>query len=553
MNRLVNIHGGAKSGGIALIFALLLLLILTVIGVGTLSSVSMQERMASNANLQALAFQAASAGVTETLEQWLDVDNWPVGATCDRGSNQNWRTNWTAPIPLVVPGIPAGFAVQYETQLGCFEADNWELLTGSTFAPPQQLLALSRGRVFRAANGLLVGNPIAEREVEVRLERRGGDLPECLIQMCELDIPPAKNLKMPNAKAFGIDAGEGGCPMGADIPEDAVAMRNQLRANQVGQYRPTDPGITFNPLRGAWGDPVQLARAVNGIKIGVRAYEAWEPPAPPAALFRNAIYPGGADAAAYLGYAAGSNPFQACAGELIPGNSTDCPAPATNLTYVAGDLDVAGNCMTQGMVIVEGALLSSGTPAYAGNLLLLGGRIAINGFGQAPNSGLLILQHLVSANPTNSARTAYEPVEDMELGKCIFDVDGGGTATIRPLACAALQGEWVQLNECLRDLAIMTDPGVLVEWDDPNDPASPPARIQTDIFEHLKAAAGPALADLDRPDLREPDPDNPLLTVWAIEFPVPACAGATSGRQNVIASWREFIDRGRWDAVPILN
>jgi Tfp pilus assembly protein PilX len=64
------------------------LLVLTVIGVGTLSTVSMQERMASNANLQALAFEAASAGVTETLEQWLDEDNWPAGKTCDRGLNE---------------------------------------------------------------------------------------------------------------------------------------------------------------------------------------------------------------------------------------------------------------------------------------------------------------------------------------------------------------------------------------------------------------------------------------------------------------------------------
>lgn len=560
--------------GVVLVFALLLLLVLTILGVGTLSSVSMQERMAGNANLQALAFKAASAGVTETLEEWLDEDNWPAGATCTRGSGQDdWSTDWTTAAELVIPGIPDGFAVRYQTRLGCFKADNWELLTGSTFEPPQQLLALSRGQVFRANTGAPVGDPIAKREVEVRLERRGGDLPECLIQICELDIPPAKNLSMPSAKAFSIDAGEGGCPMGVEVPEDAVAMKNQLRSNQVGQYRPTEPGITFNALRGAWGDPQQLARATNAIKIGVRAYNSWAASAAGNRIefdFGNDSIEENDDPAELLGYTAGTNPFQACAGTLRVGNSTTCPSGP--FTYVAGDLDIAGSCTTEGMVIVEGALLSSGTPAYAGNVLLLGGLVDINGFGQAPNSGLLILQHLDSVTNANSNRIAYIPQSgkdeyDVELGKCTFQVAGGGTATITPLDCDDLKEEWKQLNYCLEDLAKMTDPDpeTKIDWKSPADPLNGVEEHSTPIFdyvkqlmEHAETSTNPVetrpISELDRPDLRDPDPDNPDETEWTIEFPVPDCAGdPAGGRRNVIASWREFIDQGRWDAVQILN
>jgi hypothetical protein len=529
----------SRSRGVALILSLLLLLVLTVIGVGTLSTVSMQERMASNANLQTLAFNAASAGVTETLEQWLDEDNWPAGKTCDRGMNEDWSTNWTAPTALVVPGIPAGFAVQYQTRLGCFEANNWELLTGSLDPPPQQLLALSRGRVFQANSGVPVGDPIAEREVEVRLERRGGGLPECLMQFCPLNLG---NLTMGKSKIFSIDAGEGGCPIGTSSPADAKAMRGQLRENQVGQYRPTNPGITSNPLRGSWGDPVQLARAVNGVKIGLRAHQQWAA-LNPESNFGSAVYPDSANAAEFLGYSANSNPFQKCAGTLVQGDSGTCPSGG--ITYIAGNLGVAGNCVMQGMVIVEGSLTSSGTPAYTGNLLLLGGNIRVNGWGKAPNSGILVAQNLQSVVNAKSPRVAYEPVEDVGQGQCTYDVAGGGTAAIRPLDCADLQKDWKDLNVCLRDLATMTDPDNEVTW----------AGGPTDMFAHLKAAlAAKGLSNLDTPDLRDPDPTDPSKTEWTIEFPVPECAGEpTGGRRNAIASWREFIDQGRWDNVPILN
>ena len=547
----------SRSRGVALIFGLLLLLVLTVIAVGTLSSVSMQERMAANANLQALAFEAASAGVTETLEQWLDEDNWPAGKTCERGIDENWSTNWTAPVPLVVPGIPAGFAVQYETRLGCFEAENWEVLTGSPEPAPQQLLALSRGRVFRANLGVPIDidNPVAEREVEVRLERRGGGLPDCLMQFCPLDLD---NLRMGTSQAFSIDAGEGGCPMSAASAEDAAAMRDQLRSRQVGQYRPTEPGITSNKQRGAWGDPVQLARAVNGLKIGLRAHQEWESRETDrffggaSGMYNDLDNPAGnqsIDAADFLGYGAGTNPFQACSGTLVPGDSGTCPSGG--ITYVAGDLAVAGNCVMQGMVIVEGSLQSNGTPAYEGHLLLLGGLIDVFGWGQAPNSGLLIAQHLDSVRDpySNMSGVAYDPVlnkdeasgPEPKQGLCTYDVRGGGVATIRPLECPDLQKDWNDLNACLEDLATMTDPDKVVAWNNGS------TTVSTNVFIHLQAAlAAEGLSDLDTPDLRDPV-DSGSETEWAIKFPVPECAGETTGgRRNVIASWREFIDPGRW-------
>jgi len=507
----------AHAKGVALIFALLLLVVLTVLAVGTFSSVGMQERMASNANLQALAFEAASAGVTETLERWLDEANWPEGATCNRGvDREDWVTDWTEPAELTVPGPSLGIVVQYRTRLGCFQAEDWELLTGSSEEPPQQLLALSQGHVFRTENGVASGNPIAEREIEVRLERRGGDLPDCLMQFCPLDLD---NLRMGTSQPFSIEAEEGGCPIGAASAEDAQAMRDQLRPRQVGQYRPTEPGITSNPLRGAWGKSEELARAVNGIKIGLRAHQEWTD------LGLDF------DATEFLGHDSGTNPFHRCAGTLVDRSvkQSENFCPSGGITYVAGDLAVAGDCVMEGMVIVEGSLQSSGTPAYTGNVLLLGGSIRVNGWGQAPNSGLLIAQHLKSVSDAEVPTVAYKS-EDVEQGLCTYDVAGGGTATIRPLECVDLQKDWNDLNACLEDLATMTDPNVVdVHGSGEN------------LFEHLKDTLdAEGLTDLDKPDLRDG-------TEWTIEFPVPECAGEPSGgRRNVIASWREFIDAGRW-------
>ena len=63
----LELHFPQRQAGAVLVFSILVLLILTVLGVASMSSSNMQERMAGNARLEAEAFEAASAGVSDPV------------------------------------------------------------------------------------------------------------------------------------------------------------------------------------------------------------------------------------------------------------------------------------------------------------------------------------------------------------------------------------------------------------------------------------------------------------------------------------------------------
>ncbi len=521
MNRFLNAKNGSRmrQQGIALVFALLLLLLLTVIGIGTMSSVRMQERMAGNANLQSLAFHGASAAIAETLDWGFDTGNWAPDAdgnpVCDRADENraDWLGPWSNFATLVVPGIPAGFEVRYRQRVGCFEAPGWTLLDGIDGSIPQQLLALGVGEVVRTSDNEIV----ARREIEVRLEERGFDNPTCLIQTGPLSLV---DIRMPNSNQFQIDARPAGCPIQTADAASSGEMRRQLAAggDRTGNYLPANPGITHGPLDGAWGEPALLARVVNAMKVGVRGYELW---------------PGAAE----------DNPFGACVGNLQVGNQSwrtnnNCGGTANDqITFVAGNLEVSGNCTINGQIIVEGGYFSNGTPAYTGDLLVLGGVIDIGGFGRADNSGLVILQDLGpqtvnGENRNQSARVAYDP-DNVDFGSGIFRIDGGGNAVIRPLLCEDLEANWNRLNDCLGSLESMVRT--------PSTVLDPDGVLYPNLFEQYRGEIG-AFANLDDLDVFRPGEDP-----GTVQFPIPRCSGDGSGTRTAIASWREFIDQGRWD------
>jgi hypothetical protein len=521
-----NIQSLRSRNGIALVVALILLAIIIIIGVTSLSSVVMQERMASSSNLQALAFEAASAGISETPEWARDRNNWPTGpdgepVECIRGEG-DFLGDWFPPLGqpgkvLNVSGLPEEFRVEYRKRLGCFEAEGWTLLVGPDldFDPPQQLLALARGQVVRPSDNSV----LATREIEVRLEERGRQ-PTCLIQ-----IGPIGNLRMPDSGRFSIDARPDGCPIMTANESDAERMRGQLGQDRLGNYQPTDPGISAGDLEGIWGDAHGLARGINAVKIGVRLFNQWES--------------AGLD----------DNPFSRCGGRLQVGNQNWNP-PACGqsvpggLTYIAGNLTVGGNCPVHGMVLIEGGYYSGGTPAYDGDLLIVGGEVDVGGFGSADNSGLLLLQHLVHGNTgndnPNSTRVAYQP-DDVLFGTSDFIIRGGGNATIMPRECESLQQTWHDLNFCLADLQDMVE--TETSWVVPGNNGDDTV-IEGSVFEQHAFTLGLDIpGDLDVPDLLREDEDEN----HPVRFPIPRCDADGTGARMIIASWREFIDRGRWD------
>ena len=559
MNKSEMNSPASRSRGVALIFGLLLLLVLTVIAVGTLSSVSMQERMAANANLQALAFEAASAGVAESVDYWLGDDNtnWPPDSECFRGLGRDWATLWTAPQRLEVQGLPLGFVVQYQTRLGCFEAGDWVLLDDDdpdtvSIPPPVQLLALSQGLVFRSNDGETAIDPdapIATRQIEVRLERRGGEPPDfCALNLCPLAPPPSggdgtgqfsnRTLEVPNARAFSIDGGAAGCAAGFDNQTEADRALAQLSENQLQQYQPT-PGIVDAGLKGILSKPKELANAVNAVKIGIRAWDVWESLPDPTFGLAGSDNP---DPAELLGKTEGSNPFESCAGQIEPGNLTNCPTGISGFHYIAGDVDM-GPCTFRNFMIVEGDFLINGNPIYTEPLLVLGGTMQTRGWGNAENSNIAIVQNLVQPSnhlvePSNPER--IEPayiVADADLGECQFRVAGGGTGALQITDdCDELQEPWTELNSCLDDLAEMSTLTVPVGGG--TGSLSLFKYIQDIIDSDPSVLAG---------DLRFDD----IVLDEATRFTVPNCAGdpLAAGRRNVIASWREFIDTGRWNEV----
>ncbi|MGJ8690156.1 MAG: pilus assembly PilX family protein [Gammaproteobacteria bacterium] len=81
-------HGGQRQKGAVLIFCLVFLLVLTMMGVASMESAVLEERMAGNMQDQSAAFQASEASL-QFGENWLMSQfTWP--ATSADGSTTVW-------------------------------------------------------------------------------------------------------------------------------------------------------------------------------------------------------------------------------------------------------------------------------------------------------------------------------------------------------------------------------------------------------------------------------------------------------------------------------
>lgn len=127
-----------KQQGSVLILSLMILLVLTIIGVSSMSSSSLQEKMSGNFRDRELAFQAAEAALADG-ERFARTNIVTVGAFSDTGNNGlyttyngptsnnafNLTTWWTGTKSKVFSGTPIDevrtqprFTIEYREEIG---------------------------------------------------------------------------------------------------------------------------------------------------------------------------------------------------------------------------------------------------------------------------------------------------------------------------------------------------------------------------------------------------------------------------------------------------
>lgn len=530
-------YGPRRERGMALVIALILLTILTILGVASMSSVVMQERMAGNVNLQALAFQAASGGITQALDFGEDsswVDSSGNTRTCEIGedSDDEWQTDW---YPDIVyrdgaddPDLPADIRVVFRHRLGCFLPNpipvDWEDLDDY----PMELLVLSQGEVQRFSGGA-VQEVLSRREVEVKVSP-GAGIGDCLFTVGPM-AEGAFDGNIGKSSQFVVE-GEtpGGCPIQFASSGDAQEFRDILSGNagsdRVGNWRPTPPGITHGGLRSPWNDPLLLARALNALKIGIRAWESWT------------------DGYNVSGVTLPlTNPFAACEGELRPVANSKAP-PTAPITYISGTLDLSGNDLAQGLVIIENSFESSGNVTYRSDLVVLGGSFNGKGLGGADSKGLIQIHNLATrywdspGNPNENRRrqpayctneaTCGAALPVMQLNT-YFNIAGGGNATITAEDCAMIQARWQRINNCLDTLEGMVR----------NDDYEGLGISEFDLHRLHNNSIRVLNPGLSIPDFSD-EPDS-------VRIDLPRCGGDAEAEGSVLTSWREYIDRERWE------
>lgn len=122
-----------KQKGFVLITALLLLIVMTILGVSAISSVTLQERMASNMREKAQAFESTAYALREGEKNLRDILEYP--ATAIVASNQ------------VVDVIAEGAGVVQNPQYDIEEVTDM-FLSGGTLIPATQQGTRSQAKAY---------------------------------------------------------------------------------------------------------------------------------------------------------------------------------------------------------------------------------------------------------------------------------------------------------------------------------------------------------------------------------------------------------------------
>ena len=409
---LIKSHREAERG-VALVLALLILLILTILGAASMSNIALQERMSGNANLQALAFKAASSGVPGSIGFAMNPNHWGGNQTCLDDEE------WSAPAGAWTEVVQAsGVVAQFKRQVRCRR--DQELFESGVSGVRSQLYVLTEGRVVRPGTD----RALSTRQIEVLIERRGG-VTESAIR---IEGTASLTAATPNSANFKIDAGTGGVAMSAATIENRDAIRDSVNRNRVNQYQPNPPGIVQSDYHGPWDTPQDLAALMNELK---RSLMACGPGGDGFIDGANCHIPNGSGAPCEPGNLAGCLspvPFDRDRCFYYGSNQTRSgtgsglgagPPTVFGLHFVDGAVDLGGQSSNHGLIISTGQFSMSGNANLTGKALALGGTFRLYGGGNEATSGGIFLANLdLNTNPT----PAYGPAN--------LDLSGGGNHQI---------------------------------------------------------------------------------------------------------------------------
>ena len=392
-----------RQEGVALVFSLLLLLVLTIIGVAAMNSTIMQERMAGNLRMQTQVFEVASEGVGRALDFYYtntgavnDAVGHGDGLMCGFVHGSSFDEDGD-PIDNVSNTLawqfPAGEGeflttftddgLRLEQQMYCCRSWSTVQIDGVEvdIENPSKLFVLSRG-TFLAGEGP-AALPMARREVEVKLEEAAPGEPTCAF--C---VPGGVN-SFTGGKSNSMQFhGACGPAITTQDQETAARIRGGIDDRRMGNY---DGGITHGDMGRPWNDPNDLAEFVWWIKLGLPLAN---PGAGQFAGYWDDTHP------QHSGYintdgvyrVTGNNEFGVQQGKA----ASDYGSP--EITYFDRGVDMGGNISGHGIMIINGTAKWNGTPDYDGLLVSLGGGFEVAGGGQGGNIGSMVFTALDIAN-----------------------------------------------------------------------------------------------------------------------------------------------------------
>jgi len=436
-------HHRTKQTGVVLVLGLLLLLIITVVAVASMGNTFMQERMAGNAQTQALAFQVASAGITSALDVYRDHG---AGLKCaDKPSDWINKSVEVKTEPKTIGSHKA-----HLTQLlYCIEPETEEGVR-------PQYYVLSIGEIGPP------GSPVARRAIEVKVRDALGD--EDCGALCFLGCDKDNNsYQFPTSNAFKVDGEDNAAITApADCKED---VRAAIRDNRIGNYEGGISGYA-NPLPSPWTNPAALDNFRKELLDRMGAKESSGSETEPHDFLIDEGTPDTRD-----GVITGSDfRFEFINEQSFVENGNrefgtprdeGDPNSGPQITYIAGDAAMGGNVSGAGILVVEGNLEWNGTPPFEGLILVLGGRFAVKGGGTGGAfKGSLVVANLWKEWHGYDKFGGIPAVlhgDGKEFGPVDIDFTGGGTANYT-YHCETLQNYST-------DLGLKKDTGGNRLWD----------------------------------------------------------------------------------------